>query len=649
MKKLFYILLSAVVLSLSMTGCDDWLDINTSPDNPVTVTHDVLYPAVLFFTIQQVFDNTEYHNYLTQCLTGTGRSPMADYAYRAGWGGFPDMNRHPHWRRHYYEIGVNCDEMIKSAEEQKAYNYWLIARTIKLHSLMITTDEYGEMPYDQAYKSNTPKYDSQEHIYCALEQEFRDVIDLYNDPAWVEAKTNPMITQKIDRMYSGDLKKYRALTYALFARFWVHHIPNWGHPNYNDPAFPRANYECTMAQCCDSVIKYVNLALADWTEPRYQFDGGTAEKNCQWGPNFRSGATMNLGWPQGRENNLGNCVPTKFLASIMGFYKEKTGLKKTTGVSSMYALDPRAVRMFQPTRGYILDEDFIALRSLKSNIGCDIIYGKDWKMENLPDLYCNTADSTKAEKESFRANPLTLDAGYITIITEEELLFGLAEAYYWKGDKPTAYSYMKQAVDKSFARFDAEKTYASLAPKNQETCKQMFEDMRLKYDNFDIAMLMQQKFVALYLNPEQYTDMRRYNFSSSNNGITYDNTYVYDVKRVPIEKRSQQIDAKDPGKFFSLEYALERPYNLYQPHFLVEGKDFITGGNFPLSCNAWINRLTPDPETEDKYNRAELEKMNAYRNPDYLRARMVWQRDFGCGAITGKGDGDWNQFNVKLN
>ena len=38
MKRVLYTLLSVVVLAASLTGCEDWLDVNTSKDDPVTVT-----------------------------------------------------------------------------------------------------------------------------------------------------------------------------------------------------------------------------------------------------------------------------------------------------------------------------------------------------------------------------------------------------------------------------------------------------------------------------------------------------------------------------------------------------------------------------------------------------------------------------------
>ena len=54
---------------------------------------------------------------------------------------------------------------------------------------------------------------------------------------------------------------------------------------------------------------------------------------------------------------------------------------------------------------------------------------------------------------------------------------------------------------------------------------------------FTIAHIMQQKYVAMYLQPEQWCDVRRYNYSSSLNGIQYDGVYVYDVDKVFDSKK----------------------------------------------------------------------------------------------------------------
>lgn len=611
MKKFLNIAFSIVVLLTTMTSCEDWLDINTSPDNPVSVTCEVVLPTVLYFSVQEVFDNAEYGNYLSQCLTTTGRSQKADYSYRSGWGGFLDMNRHPHWRRHFYDIGVNVDYMMADAEKTNKRNYILIGNTLLAHSLMITTDEFGEMPMKEAYKSNVPGYDSQVEIYDSIGRLLEKTLAMYDDPEWIDCKTNGTITQEQDRMFGGDMGKWRAFTKALYARYLLRNIPN------------RNN----TREMRDKIIAAVDDALNDpsWAEPRYKFDGGTGEKCCMWGPYFSSSATMNLGWPQGRDNGLGSAVPTAFLASILGVYPKAMSLnsKITKLPSAMFALDPRAQRMMEPRVGP-KDASYKALRYLRANIGADVAYGADYKVEHFPDLFCTTT-------EPAHTNPYTRNDGYMTFLTEEELLFAKAEAQYWNGNKTDAYNTTCQAVEKSFERY----TVRGNLGEAEDFLIDLFYQVRLEASTFSIAELMQQKFVALYLQSEQWCDIRRYNYSSSSNGVMYDGKYVYVVEKAFDGKANGAIN----DTRFSATFPLVRPYNLYTAHW---DTDLDHGVNFNLSANAWINRMCPDPETEDKYNRTQMEAIGAFKNSNYLRAHMIWQMPSNHGgALTNAGDGVW--------
>lgn len=621
MKKVIYILLSAVVLTTSLTGCKDWLDINTSKDAPVTVTCEEVLPSLLFFATQGVYDFAEYGTYMSQCLTTGGKAQTSSLPYKNGWGGFMEMNRHPQWRRHYYDVGVNAQYLIADAESKGARNYILVTRTLLLNSLMLTTDMFGEMPRSEAYKSNNPPYDTQEDIYAYMEQEFQDLLKLYDDPEWVDCPTNTTMNDKRDRMFAGDLSKWRAFTKALYCRLLVRKIPNWD----NSPA------------TCDRIINAVDEVLTIWGddssyEPLYKFSGGSAEQNCQWGP---SKPKMNLGWAQARANDLEQAIPSAFFGALLGFYPKgvriANSIKDTNGNplarTAVFALDPRADRMMHHRK----DETDNALRSCLNNIGL----GTSDKVTYYPDLYCTTLnDSTM---NNYKSNPYTRDDGYVAFITKEELLFIKAEAQYWKGDKPSAYNTTKEAVECSFRRYTVYGNLGDERNYSEEGLIDFFFKYRLPADNFTIAKLMQQKYVALYLQPEQWCDVRRYNYSSATNGIQYDGEYVYSIEYVYDDPEKGQIKEKNFSK--DNVFDLTRPYNIYEAQWMTD-KD--KGTQFKLTANAWVNRISADPETEEKYNKAELERIGAYKNPDWMRKRMVWQRDINSnGAITSKGEGVW--------
>ena len=215
------------------------------------------------------------------------------------------------------------------------------------------------------------------------------------------------------------------------------------------------------------------------------------------------------------------------------------------------------------------------------------------------------------------------------LMSKEELLFIKAEAQYWKGDKEGAYNTTVDAVKLNMRRVGVKMDDINMKPFIDR-----FFSIRLPgAATFTIADLMQQKYVAMYLQPEQWTDVRRYNYSSKNNGIAYDGIFVYHVTHIHDGTRNV-----NPNNF-SQEYSLTRPFNLYAAYWIDKPDNF--GVNAKFSPNAWITRLNYDPETEDKYNRKELERLGAYKNPDWLRKRMIWAYKNNSFVTSADPDIEW--------
>ena len=554
----YKVIILSLLISFMGASCEDWLYDNVNEDAAHEVLPQQVLPVVLFYSAQLQFDHAEYGAYLTQTLTTGGRNQTSSFAYKSGWGDFLTMNRHPQWRRHFYDIGVNAKEIIDEAHEAQAWNLELIGRTLRLMSTQMTTDLFGDMPRSEAYASNSPHYDTQESIYEWMNQEIEELIGMYEDPTYTEAATNIPIDQSIDRVFAGDLNKWKHYTYALKARLLLRKLPNWEN----------------NAATCQAIITAVNRALEGWEDVLYRFDGGNGAQNSPWGEAFGSTEQGGLGW-EGRGNMLNAAVPTKyFLENIWGVFESHNNLKG-------WAEDPRILAFMSARPGPSGTSDSgTEMRYLDTNIGMDVSY----KVDNYPTLF--------PEVDGKKVSVYTQNTGYVPLFLEEELLLIKAEATYWSGDKPTARSLTMQAAEINFDRFNLSSIYGSSYTRyrnnylGNETGTGNYVTTYFPADGFNIGHIMRQKYVCLYLQPEQWTDMRRYNYSCEENGIQYDNTYVY------------------PG--------LKRPNNIYEAHW----------GDDP---KAWINRINYDPETEEKYNKAELERLGAYKNYQWLRKPMIWQ------------------------
>lgn len=599
----------AAVLGLGATGCEDTLYENVNPDVAHKNTCELGLPVVIFYAGQVNYDHAEYGAYLSQCLTTTGKSQTGSYAYRSGWQ-FLTMNRHPQWRRHFYDIGVNAKELVANSKEINSPNYELIARTIWLLSYQLTTDAFGDIPRSEAYTSNSPHYDTQESVYAWMFQECEDLIKMYEDPAIAEAESNREITVSQDRVYAGDLQKWKGLVYAIRARLLLRNIPNI------DRSVATCNKIIEAAQQAIDQWRTGDLKYGTWfgNEPRYQFDANAVgEGNAQWSA---AKPTIN-GW-ESRANDLDQAVPSKFfMENCLGVIGQD-GAEAKRGLydaRNTYGADPRLSLLMVPREGPISASNSgnaTMLRWLENNIGG----GSSFKIANYPNLYAGAyAAGTDA---------------YTPIFTMEELYFIQAEAYYWLGDKVKACELAKEAtqwnIQRHLDRFQADNggkvpgnkclpTTAKVQVDafnnvitsfftNEQTGRTLAcSEVGNKHwffnpSTYSLSDLMMQKYIAMYLQPEQWTDMRRYHYSNDRNGYG-----IGDAKEIVY-----------PG--------LRRPYNLYQA-FWIDG---LTEAE---KENTWIQRINYDPETEEKYNRDELVRLGAYRNHEWLRKPMIWANDYG--------------------
>ncbi|MDE6208039.1 MAG: SusD/RagB family nutrient-binding outer membrane lipoprotein [Muribaculaceae bacterium] len=596
------------LLGLAGTSCNDTLKENINPDRPHDTTAQVCLPVVCFYSSQINYDHSEYNIFLSQCLTTMSNATSDSFPYKSGWQ-FLTVNRHPMWRRHFYDIGVNVNNLVRKSQEMGSPNYELIGRAVRLMSTQLTTDAWGDMPRSEAYLTNSPKYDTQAEIYAWMLDEADELIRLFDDAEWGKNPNNLEIDKSQDRIYAGDMNKWKGLVQAIKARLLLRNVPNV------DRSAATLNKIANAAQAAIDTWRTGDLQYGEWfgNEPRYYYEeGGIGEGTCPW-----SAAQPVINAWESRPNNLTTAVPSKFFIqdclgvidpgneNKQGFWDNNNG----------YGADPRLMLLLKPQDGPISaanDTKRVMIRYLENNIGS----GSTFKQTNYPDLYCGAYAAAKG--------------AYNMLFTMEELYFIKAEALYWLGNKTEACALAKEAATWNIQRHldrylqDSGNVYPGPGnlPVNTNATQQRFErivhafleneaDGRTKacseignkhyfFDasTYTLSDLMIQKYIALYMQPEQWTDMRRYHFSNNRNGygIGDANEIVYPT--------------------------LRRPYNLYAAYW-------IDGLTIAEQENTWVQRLNYDPETEEKYNLAELERLGASKNPMWLRKPMIWAEAYG--------------------
>jgi hypothetical protein len=169
MKNIKLYVLMLLIGGMTLTSCESYFgDINVDPNNPVTVTPNVLLPQIqvrLAYTIWG--DASRYVGIYTQHLDGVGRqfAVIQDYGIRPA-----DLNSM--WGSNLYS-GILMDnrQLLRLAEEGGFGHYSGISKAIEAYSMMMLTDLFGDAPYSESFQGTDviqPKFDTQESIYNAI-------------------------------------------------------------------------------------------------------------------------------------------------------------------------------------------------------------------------------------------------------------------------------------------------------------------------------------------------------------------------------------------------------------------------------------------------------------------------------------------------
>ncbi len=176
MKKIF--LISTIVLGLTATSCDSYLDINQNPNSPQEqdMTASVLMPAAEMNLAATYGDLLRIPaGYFTQHYAQDfGTSNYLDYsrfemsATRSSTAYAQLMSR-----------TLKSLESIRLLSKDREPGTYLAATTLRAFSFQALVDAYGEVPFTEAFAglaNQSPKYDKGEDIYAALVAEIDEAL-----------------------------------------------------------------------------------------------------------------------------------------------------------------------------------------------------------------------------------------------------------------------------------------------------------------------------------------------------------------------------------------------------------------------------------------------------------------------------------------
>ena len=149
MKNIIKFAILLVVLGLAAACSEDYLDVNTDPNNPTTVTPDLVLPVGQLYTARIIQGNRRL-NHLANML-------MYNWSQSDGYAWYPDEFKYLVTSTFYQEIfndsystALKQYAVLDDLEDPKYDYYRAIAKIMKAFHFQLLVDCYGDIPYSEA-------------------------------------------------------------------------------------------------------------------------------------------------------------------------------------------------------------------------------------------------------------------------------------------------------------------------------------------------------------------------------------------------------------------------------------------------------------------------------------------------------------------
>jgi hypothetical protein len=196
----------ALVLAGSLTSCDQYLDVNTDPINPVDVPVTLLLPTT----------QAAMANYLGNSLQGLSQPASAIVQQlvngRVGSFSVDGTTFNNQWLGLYTSALENNEQVISRATTSGAWSYVGISQIQKAYIFSEMVDMWGDIPYSQALQGAqfvAPAFDDDAAIYTDL---FRLIDAGIENLKRTDSSRNPSAD---DLIYGGDAAKWIRLGNTL--------------------------------------------------------------------------------------------------------------------------------------------------------------------------------------------------------------------------------------------------------------------------------------------------------------------------------------------------------------------------------------------------------------------------------------------------
>lgn len=251
-------LAGALGVTTAASGCRNFLDVNSNPNGPQTVTANLYLAPMLHWMVTSPQYDGRFIGHLAQewYSTSTNNSPGNTWG-KMGYDPSSD-NGAQQWRDVYWSLGQNLVDMMNKAEAEQRWDLLGVGYILKAWGWQVLTDLHGEIIVQQAIDQSrfAFDYDTQEYAYGEVQRLLAKAIEnLQRTDGAVDAT----YLGRTDKLYNGDRAKWLKLAYAMLA-INLNHYSN--KPSYK-PADVIANVDKSFTSNADEALLQYQATVND--------------------------------------------------------------------------------------------------------------------------------------------------------------------------------------------------------------------------------------------------------------------------------------------------------------------------------------------------------------------------------------------------
>ncbi|MFL5462450.1 MAG: RagB/SusD family nutrient uptake outer membrane protein [Gemmatimonadaceae bacterium] len=445
-------------------GCSDYLDVNTNPNAPQTVTANLYLPPMLHWMVTSPqYDGRYVGGYTQEWISTSATANGIGLTYQQAWGrmGYDpgSDNGAMQWRDVYWSLGQNLIDMNTKAEAEQRWDLLGVGQILKAWGWQVLADLHGEIIVKEAIDQtrSTFDYDTQEYAYQEVKRLLDSAIVLLQR---TDGAVDANYLAVGDKMYNGDRTKWLKLAYGLRAL----HLNHYSNKAAYDPAAVIADVDRSFASNADDALLQYPAQLPNDDRNFY----GATRQNIQL---YRQ---------------------TQFIVNLMN------------GTAFPGIEDPRMRRMLSPAP----DGNYRGLDPNQAGFG--IISDPNLR----PNNFWGYPGSVGA---GLPARYVFSDKTKMPLMTYSQLQFIKAEAALRSGNEPLARTAYINAISSHIDFVNARNTDDGQTPTQITAAEKatFLASPEIVPPTLTLSHIMSQKFIAQWAwgHNELWMDMRRYHYT----------------------------------------------------------------------------------------------------------------------------------------